>query len=56
MKRIGRPPLDEKSVSVRFRLPAKEYDLTQKQAELARLSLADWLRQVVTRAARRGKV
>ena len=53
MKR-GRPPLDadDPSVNVQFRLPGKQYDRTQQQAAQARLSLADWLRRVVTRAAR----
>jgi hypothetical protein len=52
--RRGRPPLaaDDASVHVHFRLPAKQYDLTQQRADQARISLADWLRQVVTRASR----
>jgi len=55
MKR-GRPPLarDEASVHVHFRLPAKQYDLTQLRADQARLSHADWMRRVVTRACRHG--
>jgi hypothetical protein len=54
MKPRGRPPLarDDASVNVHFRLPGKQYDQTQKQAAAARLSLGDWLRRVVTRAAR----
>ena len=52
MKPRGRPRLADASVSVHFRLPAKQYDLTQKQADLARLPLSDWLRQVVERACR----
>jgi len=53
MKR-GRPPLarGDASVSVHFRLPAKQYDLTQARANQARLPLSDWLRQVVTGARR----
>jgi hypothetical protein len=39
-------------VSVHFRLPSKQYDLTQKQADQARLPLGDWLRLVVERACR----
>lgn len=52
--RGGRPRLaaDDPSVNVHFRLPAKQYDLSQKQAAEARLSLSQWLRQVITRAAR----
>ena len=50
MKPRGRPRLADASVSVHFRLPAKQYDLTQKQAAEARLPLADWLRRVVARA------
>jgi hypothetical protein len=48
----GRPRLaaNDESVNVHFRLPAKQYDLTQKQAEQDRLPLADWLRKVVERA------
>ena len=55
MKR-GRPRIaaDDPSVNVQFRLPSKQYDLTQKQATQARLSLSDWLRQVVERACRDG--
>ena len=54
MKPRGRPRLavDEESVSVHFRLPSKQYDLTQKQANDAKLSLSDWLRKVVERASR----
>ena len=52
MKPRGRPRLaaDDHSVLVSFRLPSKQYDLTQKQADEKRLSLPDWLRRVVTRA------
>ena len=53
MKPRGRPRLsDAPSVNVHFRLPAKQYDRTQKQADRERLSLPDWLRRVVTRACR----
>jgi hypothetical protein len=54
VKPRGRPPLapNDASVNVHFRLPAKEYDLTQKRADQARLPLGDWLRQVVARACR----
>jgi len=59
MKRGGRPRLaaNDESVNVHFRLPSKQYDLTQKQANDAKLSLSDWLRKVVERASRpQGKV
>lgn len=54
MKRRGRPPIapDDPSVNVQFRLPTKAYDLTQRRADLAQMSLSEWLRRVVTRAAR----
>ena len=54
MKPRGRPRIavDDDSVSVHFRLPAKQYDLTQKQADQARLPLSEWLRKVVDRACR----
>jgi len=54
VKPRGRPRLapNDASVSVHFRLPSKEYDLTQKRADQARLPIGDWLRQVVTRACR----
>jgi len=43
---------NDPSVNVHFRLPSKQYDLTQQQADRARLPLADWLRRVVERACR----
>lgn len=54
MKR-GRRPLsaDDASVRVSFRLPAKQFDLSQKQAEASRVTLAVWLRRAVDRACRR---
>jgi hypothetical protein len=54
MKARGRPRLaaNEPSVNVHFRLPTKQYDLTQKQATRAGLPLAEWLRRCVTRAGR----
>jgi len=51
-----RPPRlrpEEQSVSVHFRLPAKQYDLTLKTAERSGLPLAKWLRQMVARATKR---
>lgn len=51
----GRPPIDrhDPSVSLHFRIPSKQYDLTLKQADAARLSHADWLRQVIAARLRR---
>jgi hypothetical protein len=52
MKARGRPRLaaNDRSVNVSFRLPGKQYDLTQKVANEARLPLADWFRRCVERA------
>jgi hypothetical protein len=54
MKPRGRPRLaaNDPSVNVHFRLPAKQYDLTQQQADQARLPLGEWLRRVVERACK----
>ncbi len=54
MKRPGRPPLarNDTSVNVHFRLPGKTYDLTQKHADQAGLSLSEYLRSVINRVAR----
>lgn len=54
MKARGRPRLapNDASVNVHFRLPSKQYDLTQKLADQARLPLGAWLRRVVERACR----
>ena len=52
--RGGRPRLaaNDESVNVSFRLPSKQYDLSQKQADQAKLSYSDWLRRLVERAGR----
>jgi len=47
-----RPLQESRSVSVHFRLEAKQYDLTLKTAERTGLTLADWLRQLVARATK----
>jgi len=54
MKPRGRPRLapDDASVPVNFRLPSKQFDLSQKRADEERLPLRDWLRRVVERACR----
>ena len=54
MKARGRPPLakHDPSVNVHFRMPSKQYDLTQQQAAGSRLSHADWFRRLVERACR----
>lgn len=54
MKARGRPRLasNDPSVNVHFRLPSKQYDLTQKEAARERLTQADWFRRLVARACR----
>jgi hypothetical protein len=49
LKRPGRPPLtpDEESVHLSVRLSAKQFDDTQRQATEARLSMAEWVRQML---------
>jgi len=47
-----RPTAEARSVSVHFRLDAKQYDLTLKTATRTGLTLADWLRRVVAQATR----
>ena len=51
VKRAGRPPLDpdDPSVSVTVRLPSKQFDATQKQADEAQMTLADWIRKMLAR-------
>ena len=49
-RRLGRPPLDPDdplSVSVHFRLPAKQYDATLDRANRERVTLADFIRRRV---------
>jgi len=51
----GRPPLDptDPAVCVTFRLTTKQYDEAYKRATAARLTLAEYLRAVVAKAARK---
>jgi len=51
----GRPRVADEtgSANVHLRLPGKSFDLSQKRAALERMTLAEWLRMVVNRAARR---
>ena len=51
----GRPRVADEtgSVNVHLRMAGKSFDLSQKRAALERLTLAEWLRMVVDRAARR---
>jgi hypothetical protein len=46
MKRPGRPRLDAEDTTVQtsIRLPAKQFDATQRDADEARMSMADWIR------------
>lgn len=48
MKR-GRPRLepDTPSMQLTVRVSAKQYDETQRQAEAARMTMADWIRQML---------
>ena len=49
MKPRGRPPIDaeDPSVNVQFRVPGKQFDAAQRQAEQERLTLAQWIRRLV---------
>jgi len=51
----GRPPIDatDPSVHVSFRLTTTQYDEAYKRAAAARLTLAEYLRAVVAKAARK---
>jgi len=51
MKRSGRPRLTstEPSVPLSVRVTPKQFDLTQRQAAEARMSMADWIREVLAR-------
>ena len=53
MKRPGRPRLtpDEDSVHLSVRLSAKQYDETQRQATGARVSMAEWIRQMLAQGS-----
>jgi len=55
MKPRGRPRLDDdarRDVNITFRVTAKQYDQTQKEAERARLPIAGWLRRIVAEACK----
>ena len=47
----GRPPLDQQdpSVSIHFRLPAKQYDDLWRRAAAERTTVGDLLRHFVTK-------
>lgn len=49
MKRRGRPPLalDERSIAVHVRLSSSQYDRTYQQAQQARLTISEWIRQTL---------
>jgi hypothetical protein len=51
MKRPGRPrlALDDDSVPLSVRLTAKQYEATQKQAAADRMTMAEWVRQMLAR-------
>lgn len=46
-KKRGRPAIGDPSVSVHFRLPAKDYDVTLAHAKDARVDLADYIRRAL---------
>ena len=49
MKPRGRPRLDaeDPTVQTSLRLPAKQFDATQKQADAARMTMAAWIRELL---------
>jgi len=49
MKRPGRPRLDpdDPSVHLTVRLPSKQFDASQKKAAEERLTMAEWIRQML---------
>ena len=51
----GRPPLDpeDPSIAVHFRLPSKQYDAHYQQAQRERLTMSEWIRQMLRQAAPR---
>jgi hypothetical protein len=51
MKRPGRPPLaaDDPTVQVSIRLPSKQFDATQREADAARMTMAEWIRRMLDR-------
>jgi len=52
-RRNGRPPLDpaDPSVSIHVRVPAKRFDLIQKQAAGNRVSVPEYIRRAVAKDA-----
>jgi hypothetical protein len=52
MKRPGRPrlaPDEERSTLLSVRVSPKQYDETQRQASAARMTMADWIREMLAR-------
>jgi len=49
MKRPGRPRVapNEETVQTSVRMSAKQFDATQRQAAADRLTMADWIRQIL---------
>ena len=49
MKRPGRPRLaaDDDSVQLSVRVTTKQFDATQRQAAADRMTMADWIRQIL---------
>jgi predicted HicB family RNase H-like nuclease len=57
VRRRGRPPVTgvARNSRLSLRLTAEEHALCQERADGLGLSLADWVRAVLTRASRRKK-
>ena len=53
MKPRGRPKLAAEDTSVQFnvRLPSKQFDDVQRQADEGRMTMADWVRLMLERGS-----
>jgi hypothetical protein len=53
MTRPGRPRLtpEERSTLLSVRVSAKQFDETQRQAAEARMTMADWIREMLARGS-----
>jgi len=50
-KRQGRPPAEERLVPLSVRVSPKQFDETQRQATEARMTMADWIREMLARGS-----
>jgi hypothetical protein len=46
-KRQGRPPTEEPLVPLSVRVSPKQFEETQRQASDARMTMADWIREML---------